>query len=240
MKKENIITPFQSTITKKEAEKGIRKAKARKLWEERAKRKKEYIVYAGYVDNVCVYVGSGKVGKEEHLNSGVSHIYKANELYFRGIGVKVSILERCFTKNRATKLEKIKIAELNPEWNIEDKSAIPSKYKHTLRNLANCSQYKDKQEIHGLLLAASNHIDDEGCCSFYGHSGLKKKMTKLTRVLARVIREHKVERFPSCLYTLHLDTEFLNLVEKNTTQQGEVLWTEELLNWGSDRAYTNK
>lgn len=58
-----------------------------------------YLVYAGYYQGDCVYVGEGVEGRELHLNSGVSHIYEANRLHFKGESVDVKVIYSSVTKD---------------------------------------------------------------------------------------------------------------------------------------------
>jgi len=76
-----------------------------------------YIVYAGYIGEQCVYVGEGKPDRYLHLTSGVSHVYKANEAHFKGIAVVVKILEEGLSKESCVLLERKYISELKPLWN---------------------------------------------------------------------------------------------------------------------------
>jgi hypothetical protein len=76
-----------------------------------------YIVYAGYIGEQCVYVGEGKPDRYLHLTSGVSHVYKANEAHFKGMAVAVKILEEGLSKESCVLLEREYISELKPLWN---------------------------------------------------------------------------------------------------------------------------
>lgn len=75
------------------------------------------IVYIGYCGDVCVYVGEGKVGRESHLNSGISHVYEANQQHFKGKKIRVEIKHSGISKQEALVLEKNYIETLKPLWN---------------------------------------------------------------------------------------------------------------------------
>lgn len=75
------------------------------------------IVYIGHCDDVCVYVGEGKAGRESHLNSGISHVYEANQQHFKGKKIRVEIKHRGVSKQEALVLEKNYIETLKPLWN---------------------------------------------------------------------------------------------------------------------------
>ena len=225
----------------KEMEKTSRDLKAKRIRESRANRPKPYLVYAGYVGNTCVYVGSGKEGKEEHLNSGISNIYQANQVHFKGKHIEVKVLESCVTKKRVGILEKRYIQQLKPVWNTPyvGDSILIRKYGKVLRDLANDMGYRRKKGVSGLLCAASKVVNDEGICHIGGHLVLPARVTHPTKCLARILKYYSVDRSNSYMYTLYLDTEFMDEVEKNTNAKGQIIWTKELKQWGVDRAYTN-
>jgi len=39
-------------------------------------------VYLCYLEDEIVYVGSGKLNRHKHCNSGISHVYELNRLHF--------------------------------------------------------------------------------------------------------------------------------------------------------------
>lgn len=75
------------------------------------------IVYAGYYDDTCVYVGEGKPDRYLHLNSGVSHVYEANYYHHTGKYIEVRVLAKDLSKEEALALESNLILELRPLWN---------------------------------------------------------------------------------------------------------------------------
>lgn len=75
------------------------------------------VVYIGYCGDVCVYVGEGKAGRECHLNSGISHVYEANQQHFKGKKIRVEIRHSGISKQEALVLEKNYIETLKPLWN---------------------------------------------------------------------------------------------------------------------------
>jgi hypothetical protein len=75
------------------------------------------IVYAGFYDGICVYVGEGKPDRYKHLTSGVSHVYEANLFHFKGKKLDIQILETSLTKEMSLALEAEYIISLLPIWN---------------------------------------------------------------------------------------------------------------------------
>ena len=51
---------------------------------------RDYYVYTGYSDGELVYIGRGSGNRKLHLNSGVSHVHKANKLHFLGKQIEIS------------------------------------------------------------------------------------------------------------------------------------------------------
>ena len=77
----------------------------------------QYLVYAVRCSEVVVYVGSGKVGRERHCQSGCSHVYELNRLHFSGEDIETSIVERFNTREDALQSEKLLIMQLRPKLN---------------------------------------------------------------------------------------------------------------------------
>ena len=42
-------------------------------------------VYLCYLEDEIVYIGSGKLNRHKHCNSGTSHVYALNKLRFEGV-----------------------------------------------------------------------------------------------------------------------------------------------------------
>jgi hypothetical protein len=92
-----------------------------------------HIVYAGWLDGTCVYVGEGKPKRYMHLNSGVSHVYEANAIHFKGREIVIKILHQGLSKEESLKLEADYIEEFIPAWNKKEfKHQIPNKRIETI------------------------------------------------------------------------------------------------------------
>ena len=78
---------------------------------------KKFCVYVAKLDGLTVYVGEGAIGREKHVNSGISCIYELNKHHFNGDDIKVSIYSLLGTKKEALALEKKLIKELQPMYN---------------------------------------------------------------------------------------------------------------------------
>lgn len=76
-----------------------------------------HIVYAGYYEGTCVYVGEGKPDRYKHLTSGVSHVYEANYYHHTGRVVEVKVLMSGLSKEDSVRFEKELILTLKPLWN---------------------------------------------------------------------------------------------------------------------------
>ena len=48
-------------------------------------------VYLCYLEDEIVYIGSGKLNRHKHCNSGTSHVYALNKLHFEGIVFDVKV-----------------------------------------------------------------------------------------------------------------------------------------------------
>ena len=83
-----------------------------------SKTKSIFEVYVCKYGDEVVYVGEGARGRHRHCNSGRSHVYELNELYFLGDkGLFEIDVKRVKTKEEAKKLEKEYINTLKPKFN---------------------------------------------------------------------------------------------------------------------------
>jgi len=91
------------------------------------KAKNNHIVYHVYYNGKIVYIGSGKEGRENHVNSGHSHNPNLNKHYFTIGALDVRVIITCLTKDQALRREKIDIDCFYPEYNIK-KQKEPKAY----------------------------------------------------------------------------------------------------------------
>lgn len=78
-----------------------------------------YLVYEVRLDNIPIYIGSGKKGREEHVKSGSSHNPELNKLFFtRPHDMVVTILMEGLSKEESLEIEKGYIQAISPELNI--------------------------------------------------------------------------------------------------------------------------
>ena len=226
----------------KKMNKFSRDKKAKELREKRNNAKQRYVVYAGYYGETCMYIGSGKRGREEHLNSGVSNVYQANEIHFFGDELDIVIFSSWATKKMAERVEKMKIQELKPKCNLlyaGDYSHV-KKYRKALCDLANDPEYLKKEGVSSLLRAMTRSLKDDGTTTVYGKHIKTNRINRPIRCMARVVKRHKVERKKGYVYNVELDLEFLDAVIDNTTVGGKILWSEDMKSWGKDRAFATK
>lgn len=76
-----------------------------------------YEVYECNLNGVCLYVGSGKLGRHQHCLSGISHVYGLNRLHFSNVHVNVEVLKTFETKDEAVEFEINLIKLNNPKFN---------------------------------------------------------------------------------------------------------------------------
>jgi len=87
----------------------------------------EYYVYAAYVEEECVYVGSGKGKRFHHVTSGCSHNKGLNALYFQDRAPVVVLLEEGLSKVASLESEQCYIEKLSPSCNRNDAKRGPRK-----------------------------------------------------------------------------------------------------------------
>lgn len=79
-----------------------------------------YIIYEVLYKGKIVYIGSGIIGREQHVKSGKSSSVKLNELFFTDKeNVHVHIIRENLTKEEALESEKEFIMASEPEFNIQ-------------------------------------------------------------------------------------------------------------------------
>lgn len=76
-----------------------------------------YIVYKVIIEDEIVYIGSGKFGRENHCNSGVSHSYELNKCHHTGVKMDVVIHKMYLSKKESLVLEKELIKSYQPRFN---------------------------------------------------------------------------------------------------------------------------
>jgi hypothetical protein len=79
----------------------------------------DYIVYEVRRNNIPIYIGSGKKGREEHVKSGSSHNPELNKLFFTvPHELVVTIIREGLSKEESLEMEKSYIQAISPELNI--------------------------------------------------------------------------------------------------------------------------
>lgn len=79
----------------------------------------DFLVYEVMFENKLIYIGCGKLGREKHVNSGISNNYWLNKHHFNGDVMVVNILKYFNSKKEALEHEKFLISTLKPEYNIK-------------------------------------------------------------------------------------------------------------------------
>ena len=82
-----------------------------------SRKTKGFEVYICSLDKEILYIGSGKINRHKHCNSGISHVYELNKLHFEG---KTFTIELKFfdTKEDSLEEEINLISKHVPKFNI--------------------------------------------------------------------------------------------------------------------------
>lgn len=78
---------------------------------------KNWCVYVCHNRKNILYVGSGKIGRETHCNSGVSHVYNLNRDHFVYGNLETIIYKTFETKGESLEYEKTLIKSILPKYN---------------------------------------------------------------------------------------------------------------------------
>lgn len=81
-----------------------------------------WCVYICYDSKEILYIGHGKLGREKHCNSGVSHVYELNKKHFQSEDLKTKVYKKFNSKREASDFEEILISEVIPKFNKASKS----------------------------------------------------------------------------------------------------------------------
>lgn len=137
---------------------------------------KVYELYHCKYKGEVVYIGQGARGRRRHCNSGCSHVYELNEIYFtEGKDVlEVSVVQEFFDKEVAEKQEVVHIQKYRPKLNKvhNDSSKRQAKVQEsiTLKRVL-MSKYK---EISSKKLTASDEDKYINLVNeFYNYFGFK-------------------------------------------------------------------
>lgn len=108
-----------------------------------------WYVYIGYLEDQVVYVGKGSGNRLNHLNSGISSSYAANQNHFLGETPVNTIKHASFMDEvEAFLFESKLIIELNPLWNKDGsilyespQKVVSSEARKRMRNPKSTSNY---------------------------------------------------------------------------------------------------
>lgn len=78
----------------------------------------EFEVYICKIGSEIVYVGSGKLNRHKHCNSGTSHVYEMNKLHFNGVLFTVEVTHFA-TREVALEQEIKLIRSYSPKYNTQ-------------------------------------------------------------------------------------------------------------------------
>lgn len=180
---------------------------------------KVYYVYVGTLDIEVVYVGMGKADRLLHLNSGTSHVYKANEAHFKGQSIIVTKVAENLSREEALTVERKLIEEGQPAWNLTytDASRIERLMK---KSLAEYAPIKNKSTNLHILLLALGRVDANYCFNIYTKEFKDTTNLNLAGWVANFTSakgEHKfimsVDKTGVGMYKLKLRPEFIENLE---------------------------
>ena len=78
----------------------------------------DYIIYEVTHNFRTVYIGSGKIGREQHCLSGHSHNPELNKLFFtEPENMRVTVIREGLTKEESLEMEKEYIQATEPQFN---------------------------------------------------------------------------------------------------------------------------
>lgn len=147
---------------------------------------KVYEVYHCYKGDDLLYVGQGARGRSKHCNSGISHVYELNEIFFtegkEALSVHIVKFTNC--KDEALAVERYNILNLKPKYNkvhslkLSERSKSASESVRIRREL---SRFRD--DISGKKPSEGFVRNYEGLCrdfvDFYSHEGILENDIKL-------------------------------------------------------------
>ena len=164
---------------------------------------KIYELYQCEYKGEIVYIGQGKKGRHKHCNSGCSHVYELNKIYFlEGKGaIEVSILKTFTCKKEVERVEKEFIRCYNPRYNSVHTRANLEKFElmHTSKQVKKALKlYRDSCQVKRLK---DDFIKDyEDLCNrfflFYGADAILNNSIKLySRDSFKEFGEHRLALF---------------------------------------------
>lgn len=137
---------------------------------------KIYELYTCSYEGKIVYVGEGIRGRHKHCNSGCSHVFGLNKIYFtEGVeSLSVKVLSEFKSKIQAQKKEKELIRKYEPMFNKNH-----SKSCNRQQNMAESKAFKQEMTSHkGKIGGTKNsYIKYEALCKelfeYFGYNALK-------------------------------------------------------------------
>ena len=102
-------------------------------------------VYLCYLEDEIVYVGSGKLSRYKHCNSGTSHVYELNKLHFEGVVFDVKV-QKFKTRKTALNKEIELIKKHLPKFN----KVYTPKHSDKVNYMEKCRKFREvfKSNVH--------------------------------------------------------------------------------------------
>lgn len=181
-----------------------------------------HIVYIGRLNGEVVYVGEGKPGRHEHLNSGTSHVYEANKVHFSGEFIEVEIFKDNLTKQESLRIEKELIQKLQPTWNrtLTFKSEISRKITKLLSDKEHLMRSSNKL---ALLYACKDKISSDGTAAIHRSEvdnvgGNFKKLQVIFNKKKKADKMFDMEQIRIGHYLVKFNMDWLNQLEINMNE----------------------
>ena len=123
-----------------------------------------YEVYMCKFQDDVLYIGSGKIGRHKHCDSGTSNIYGLNRLHFGDVELGVSVVGTFKSQQESLEEEKRLIKLHKPKFNkIHNTSLDSSKFynKHYLTEECNKSkrQWEDDMDLDDIEVWSFENLD---------------------------------------------------------------------------------
>ena len=177
------------------------------------------IVYVGRLNGCVVYVGEGKPGRETHLNSGISHVYEANQAHFSGARISVEIVHKGLSKTQAIEKEKELIISLQPTWNktLTRRSELVRKFNSALVGVENLLHVSNKL---ALIYACKDVVSGEGVALIKAKDvnsvgGNMRKIYTLYKNKKKPEKVYDIKQVSKGLYEVHFKSEWLKHLDYN-------------------------
>ena len=119
----------------------------------------KHYIYQATKDGEVVYIGKGVGNRVNHLKSGRSHVYHANECYFLGVPFNVEIVEYFDSRLGALSKEAELIFQIKPIWNIDRRNVSVERvgYNGVHYDTGNKKAWRCRFKCNGIQISNGNY-----------------------------------------------------------------------------------